>query len=77
MSAIDEFTEKLTSDQAFADKIKSSMTSTEIIAAAKGAGIDLSDADIAQTLANNSSNLSDEELESVTVGTPMAAALIK
>jgi predicted ribosomally synthesized peptide with nif11-like leader len=77
MSAIQEFTNKLNSDHAFAQQIKSSKTSAEIIAAAKHAGIHLSDKDIAHTLAKNSAHLSAAELESVTVGTPMAAALIK
>jgi predicted ribosomally synthesized peptide with nif11-like leader len=77
MSAVDDFTAKLNSDPAFAQKIKSSKTSAEIIATAQAAGIALSDADIAHTLHNNCSSLTDAELESVTVGTPLAAALIK
>ena len=77
MSAVNEFSSKLSSDHAFAKKIKSSKTSAEIIAAAKEAGITLSDHDIAKTIAKNSHELTDAELESVTVGTPMAAALIK
>ncbi len=77
MSTVNEFASKLSSDNAFATKIKNSKTSADIVAVAKEAGINLTDSDIAKTIAKNSPDLSDAELESVTVGTPMAAALIK
>lgn len=77
MSGMDEFTAKLSSDPEFAAKIKGSATSADIVVTAKAAGIDVTDADIARTLAKHSASMSDEELESVTSGTPMAAALIK
>jgi predicted ribosomally synthesized peptide with nif11-like leader len=77
MSGMDEFTAKLSSDADFAAKIKSSATSSDIVATAKAAGIDVCHHDIARTLATHSASMSDEELESVTSGTPMAAALIK
>ncbi len=77
MSSVDDFRAKLSSDSAFASKVKSSLTSGEIIAAAALAGIKLTDSDLAKALAQGSSELSDAELESVSVGTPMAAALIK
>ncbi len=77
MSSVSDFRAKLSSDKAFAAKVKGCLTAREIIAVAAGAGLQLTDADIAKTLARSSSELTDAELESVSVGTPMAAALIK
>jgi len=37
----------------------------------------LGHAEVAKSLVQSNSNLSDEELESVSSGTPMAAALVK
>jgi predicted ribosomally synthesized peptide with nif11-like leader len=78
MSTVDEFTKKLSSDPAFAQKIKNCKTSAEIIAASKEAGIILSDMDLARTLGTNSPQMTEEELESVSKGgVILAAALIK
>ncbi|MDX0451735.1 Nif11-like leader peptide family natural product precursor, partial [Sinorhizobium medicae] len=48
-----------------------------IVNAAKDAGIDLSHNDLAKAIAAGSPNLTDEDLESVSSGTIMAAALVK
>ena len=77
MSPSQKFRDKLESDPVFVKTIKGCANSAEIIKAAKAQGIDLSDADLAQALVKSDVELSDEELESVSVGTPMAAALIK
>lgn len=77
MSSIQQFRTKLESDPEFVKKIKGCANASEIIAAAKAEGISLSEEDLAKALVNSNTDLTDEELESVSVGTPMAAALIK
>ena len=76
--SLTEFQAKLASDQAFADQVKKCNNAEEIIAVAKDTGIELSNTDIAIALASSGPvELTDEELESVSSGTVMAAALIK
>ncbi|PLU62007.1 hypothetical protein BMJ24_06295 [Sinorhizobium medicae] len=53
------------------------VTLCAIVNAAKDAGIDLSHNDLAKAIAAGSPNLTDEDLESVSSGTIMAAALVK
>lgn len=77
MSSVEAFRSKLASDPDFAAKIKASSSAEDIVSVAKGAGIDLSHADLARTMAAASHDLTDEDLESVSSGTVMAAALIK
>lgn len=77
MSSAQQFRAKLESDPAFVNTIKGCANSGQIIAAAKAQGISLTDADLAKALVQSDGELSDAELESVSVGTPMAAALIK
>ncbi|MCF7697352.1 MULTISPECIES: Nif11-like leader peptide family RiPP precursor [Mycetohabitans] len=77
MSSIQQFRTKLESDPEFVKKIKNCANSSEIISVAQAEGISLSEADLAKALVNSNTDLTDEELESVSVGTPMAAALIK
>lgn len=77
MSTQSDFTKKLASDPTFANAIKGCTDEGEILATAKRAGINLSPADIAKSMATGSQELSDKDLESVTSGTVMAAILIK
>ncbi|HEX2763723.1 MAG TPA: Nif11-like leader peptide family RiPP precursor [Allosphingosinicella sp.] len=77
MDDVQQFTSRLSSDPEFANRIKGAMTAREITLIAKSEGMTLTDADIAKAIAQGSSELTDEELQSVSVGTPMAAALIK
>jgi predicted ribosomally synthesized peptide with nif11-like leader len=77
MSAVDDFRSKLASDSKFADAVKGCKTADEITKVALGAGITLSHADLARALAAQSAELSDADLESVSSGTVMAAALVK
>ena len=77
MSAQSQFRSKLESDPEFVKKVKACTDSAGIIKVAKANGIDLGHADVAKALVQSNNNLSDEELESVSSGTPMAAALIK
>jgi hypothetical protein len=53
------------------------MTAQEVVLVAKAEGMTLTDADIAKAIAQGAPELTDEELQSVSVGTPMALALIK
>ncbi len=76
MSAL-AFVAKLSSDKAFADKVKACDSADRIIAVAKSNGITLTNADLAKALAATSADLTDEELEGVSSGTVMALALIK
>jgi predicted ribosomally synthesized peptide with nif11-like leader len=75
--SVADFQAKLASDPSFADKVKGCKSAEEIIEVAKNEGITLSSADLAKALAASSFELSDEELESVSSGTVMAAALVK
>jgi len=77
MSAQSQFRSKLESDPEFVKKIKGCADAGAIIKVAKTHGIELGHADVAKALVQSDNNLSDEELESVSSGTPMAAALIK
>ncbi|WP_234838534.1 Nif11-like leader peptide family natural product precursor [Sinorhizobium medicae] len=77
MSSIDDFRSKLATDSAFAAAVKACSTPDAIVNAAKDAGIDLSHNDLAKAIAAGSPNLTDEDLESVSSGTIMAAALVK
>ena len=69
MSALDDFIAKLGSDADFASVIKACKSHEAVMSAAKGAGISLTEADVTRALASQMSDLSDEELESVTSGT--------
>jgi predicted ribosomally synthesized peptide with nif11-like leader len=76
--SITDLQAKMASDPAFANKIKGCKNAEEIIAVAKDAGITLSNADIATSVASSDPfELSDEELESVSSGTVLAALLVK
>ncbi|MBP2470696.1 putative ribosomally synthesized peptide with nif11-like leader [Sinorhizobium meliloti] len=77
MGSIDDFRSKLATDSAFAAAVKACSTPDAIVNAAKDAGIDLSHNDLAKAIAAGSPNLTDEDLESVSSGTIMAAALVK
>ena len=77
MSALDDFREKLSSDPEFAERVKNSHTAGEILAVAELAGINLDNSELAKAVSLGSNELSDEELESVSSGTPLAAVLIK
>jgi predicted ribosomally synthesized peptide with nif11-like leader len=76
--SITDLQAKMTSDPAFANKIKSCKSPEEIIAVAKDVGITVSNADIAKSVASSDSfELADDELESVSSGTVLAALLVK
>jgi predicted ribosomally synthesized peptide with nif11-like leader len=77
VSAIDDFRNKLSSDQAFAERVKGCHTAGEILAVAELEGIKLDTTDLAKAVQMGSNELSDDELESVSSGTPLAALLIK
>lgn len=77
MSAIDDFRTKLSSDPAFAERVKGCHTAGEILAVAELEGIKLDSTDLAKALQMSSNELTDDELESVSSGTPLAAMLIK
>ncbi|MBY5579040.1 Nif11-like leader peptide family natural product precursor [Rhizobium leguminosarum] len=77
MSSVDDFRSKLATDSNFAAAVKACSTPDAIVNVAKGAGIDLSHNELAKTIAGGSPNLTDEDLESVSTGTIMAAALVK
>lgn len=77
MNAQSQFRSKLESDPEFVNKIKGCDDAGGIIKVAQAHGIELGHADVAKALVQSDNDLSDEELESVSSGTPMAAALIK
>lgn len=77
MSGAEQFRAKLESDPAFVQKVKGCADAAGVIQVAQGAGIQLTPAELAQSITGSPGELSDQELESVSVGTPMAAALIK
>ena len=77
MSAVDAFRSKLASDSGFASKVKACKDEHEIVAVAKEAGINLSHRDLARAIAASSHELTDADLEHISSGTVMAAALIK
>ncbi len=77
MDDVEQFRSRLSSDPQFADRIKRCMTAQEVVLVAKAEGMTLTDAVIAKAIAQGAPELTDEELQSVSVGTPMALALIK
>jgi predicted ribosomally synthesized peptide with nif11-like leader len=76
-SSTEAFLDKLKADPAFAKAVKSCTTATEIIVLAAQNGIALSATDLVKTMTATSTQLTEEELSSVTTDTVMALALIK
>lgn len=75
MSVVHEIVGRMSMEPDFAAKVKGAKTTDETIAIAKDAGVHLTAADIDQVKAEHGDSVSDEELESVTSGTPMAITL--